>query len=91
MKPKTAPEKNLHKQTSSASSGEEEPVKPELVVPHKGRELPRTPPSRPGSDAGASEFVEPKLPFHYKSPFAAHQIPFSKPAKIGNNKILKEQ
>ncbi|XP_046456205.1 nucleolar protein dao-5-like isoform X3 [Daphnia pulex] len=79
LKPKTASEKNLHKQTSSASSGEEEPVKPELVVPHKGRELPRTPPSRPGSDAGASEFVKPKLP---PSPLAAHQIPFSKPAKI---------
>ncbi|EFX79545.1 hypothetical protein DAPPUDRAFT_304496 [Daphnia pulex] len=83
LKPKTASEKNLHKQTSSASSGEEEPVKPELVVPHKGRELPRTPPSRPGSDAGASEFVKPKLP---PSPLAAHQIPFSKSAKIVSTK-----
>ncbi len=53
-------------------------MNPELVIPHKGKELPRTPPSRPGSDAGASgpEFLKPKLAL---SPLAAHQ----KPTKIG--------
>ena len=78
MKAKTTTEKNLQKITSSASSGDEEAVKLELVVPIKGKELPRTPPSRPGSDAGAirTEFLK-------TSPLAAHLNQLSKPTQIG--------
>ncbi|KAI9558768.1 hypothetical protein GHT06_015557 [Daphnia sinensis] len=63
LKPKTATEKNhLRKPNSSGSSGEEEPVNPELIIPHKGKELPRTPPTKLGSDTNVDrpDFLKPK-------------------------------
>ena len=77
MKPKTGSEKNLQKQTSSESS-EEEPIKLELVIPHKGKELPRTPPTKPGSDAAAD-----KEEFFKPFPLAAHLNQLAKPTRIG--------
>jgi hypothetical protein len=88
LKPKTAAERNFQKQTSSASSGEEEPVKLELVIPRKGKELPRTPTTKPGSDSGADrgEFLKPEL---VTSPLAAHLNLLPKPTKIGSMLIFK--
>ena len=48
MLAKTSSEKNHKRKPHSSGSSTEEQVPPEFVVPHKGKELPRTPPNRTG-------------------------------------------
>ncbi|KZS17593.1 Uncharacterized protein APZ42_016452 [Daphnia magna] len=82
LKPKTAAEKNqLRKPNSSGSSAEEEPVNPELIVPHKGKELPRTPPTKLGSgtDVIQPDFLKPKAA---ASPLAVQPKTYTTSAKI---------
>lgn len=65
-KPKPQASKRLQRQNSSGSStGEEEPKKEiqveELVVPVKGKEIPRTPPVGGKADPKSEEFIKPVL------------------------------
>lgn len=83
LKPKAATEKNhLWKTNSSVSSVEEEPVSPELIVPHKGKELPRTPPLKPGSETGVDrpDFLVPTIA---PPPIAGNLKTYTNSAKIG--------
>lgn len=51
------------KASSTSSTGEEEEEPKEVVAPFKGRQLPRTPPSRPESGQGEQVVFEvPKPP-----------------------------
>ncbi|XP_057368466.1 titin-like isoform X2 [Daphnia carinata] len=82
LKPKTATEKNhLRKPNSSGSSGEEEPVNPELIIPHKGKELPRTPPTKlgPETDVNKPDFLKPTAA---PSPLPVHPKTYTTSAKI---------
>ena len=87
LNPKTAAERNFQKQTS-ASSGEGHAVNLELVIPCIGKELPRTPTTKPVSDSGADrgEFLKLEL---LTSPLIAHLNLLSKPNKLGSKLNFK--
>ena len=76
LNPKTAAKRNFQKQTS-ASSGEGHAVNLELVIPCIGKELPRTPTTKPVSDSGADreEFLKPDFYISFSCSFESAVTP----------------